>query len=68
MQIFHIDQVDSQIQQLYEFKEELEKYRERWSERSLDRPDIAKLCSLIDAVTTPLNNDDSEIATSSTTK
>ena len=63
-----IDQVDSQIQQLHEFKEELEKYRERWSERSLDRPDIPKLCSLIDEVTTPLHNDDSAIAMSSTTK
>ena len=63
-----IDQVDSEIQQLHEFKAELEQYRDRWSERSLDRPDIPKLCSLIDEVTTPLPNADSAIATSSTTK
>ena len=63
-----IDQVDSEIQQLHEFKEELEKYRERWSERSLDRPDIPKLCSVIDEVITPLSNDELAIATSSTTK
>jgi DNA-binding transcriptional MerR regulator len=63
-----IDQVDSEIQQFHEFKEELEKYRDRWSERSLDRPDIPKFCSLIDEVTTPLPNAELAIATSSTTK
>ena len=63
-----IDQVDSEIQHLYEFKTELEQYRNRWSDRSLDRPDMPKFCSLIDEVVTPLPKNDSAIATSSTIK
>jgi len=63
-----IDQVDSEIQQLHEFKAALKKYRDQWSERTLDQPDTPKLCSLIDEVATPLSNDDSAIAITSMTK
>lgn len=48
-----IEQVNLQIEQLDEFKVELEKYRNQWAERSLDQPNSAKLCSLIDEVATP---------------
>lgn len=51
-----IHQVDIQIQHLHEFKAELEQYRDRWAERSLDQPNSSKLCSLIDEVAAPLNN------------
>jgi DNA-binding transcriptional MerR regulator len=49
-----IHQVDIQIQHLHEFKAELEQYRDRWAERSLDRPNSPNLCSLIDEVAAPL--------------
>lgn len=60
-----IHQVDIQIQHMHEFKAELEQYRDRWTERSLDQPDIPKLCSLIDEVAVSLPSIESRITTSS---
>jgi DNA-binding transcriptional MerR regulator len=59
-----IDQVNREIQHLHEFKAELEQYRDRWAERSLDQPDTTKLCSLIDEVAAPLPSNDLAITTS----
>ena len=59
-----IYQVDIQIQHLHEFKSELEQYRERWAERSLDQPNSSKLCSLIDEVSASSSSSDSTKTTS----
>ncbi|GFE69115.1 heavy metal-responsive transcriptional regulator [Chroococcus sp. FPU101] len=45
-----IYQLNIQIQQLNEFRVELEQYQTRWSERPLDQPESLILCSLIDEV------------------
>jgi DNA-binding transcriptional MerR regulator len=59
-----IYQVDIQIHHLHEFKAELEQYRDRWAERSLDQPNSSKLCSLIDEVAAPLHNIDAATTSS----
>lgn len=46
-----IDQLDTQIQHLHEFKTALEKYRNQWAERPLDEPNNPTVCSLINEVT-----------------
>lgn len=59
-----IHQVDIQIQHIHEFKAELEQYRDRWAQRSLDQPDSPRLCSLIDEVAAPLPSTDPVTTTS----
>lgn len=58
-----IAQIDTQIEHLYEFKTELKRYRDQWSERALDQPERVKLCSLINEVTVPSPNIDSRTTT-----
>lgn len=46
-----LDQIDTQIQHLNEFKTTLEKYRDQWAERPLDKSNSETICSLINEVT-----------------
>jgi DNA-binding transcriptional MerR regulator len=62
-----IHQVDIQVQHLHEFKAELEQYRDRWAERSLDQPNSPTLCSLIDEVAAPLPHIDTATTSSFST-